>query len=232
MANDSGPLNAEGKQAASTSREDAIKPAAEQELADANSELVCPFCGHNPKEGEGSVCATCGLELERRELPIAMSCSQPPATEPNPWTEFPVYYPGRGRGFLAVGAILGFCLFFAPWVDMLAPEIMVMSGYRMAQNIPWLWACLASWLTLFGIVVVRRSVIAMRTARVIASVFCGIPLVSTIVILSSPPKHASIPVRFDFTWGLYATLVIACLSLPAAFLFGGAAPVQSEPGDS
>ena len=143
------------------------------------------------------------------------------------WQEKPEWVPldwlfwRRSRGVLFFLGVVGICLFFFPWVDVSSPEIVTLSGAEMARVLAWMWACPVAWGTLIVTVVSRRSVAAMRGARVAALLFCAVPAITVFVLMLTPPSSRLIPVRFEYGWAFYATAAIALVGLPFGVLFGG-----------
>lgn len=127
----------------------------------------------------------------------------------------------RGRGVLAASGLGGLGLFFGPWVDVTAPEIVTVSGLEMAQILGWMWACPIAWLMLVATALSRRSVAKMRGARVAAALFCGLPLVTILVLSLTPPLGGLVPVRFQYGWAFHGTWLVGLVALPFALWFGG-----------
>ncbi len=121
-----------------------------------------------------------------------------PHLEPLPWFEV-----RRGRGVLLAGAVLGLVAFYAPWVNMTSPEIHLLSGADLAKRSGWIWGAGVAWFVLFPMTLTRRSIDQMRGARVAAAFL------------------SAVPVRFEWGWGLYATLALGLIAVIAAVRFGG-----------
>lgn len=185
------------------------------------------------RAGEAEVCPACGLALEplaklgpSYDAQIESDWPSEPEWEPLPFT-----YVGRGRAALMLASAIGAILFFLPWIRETAPDLVDLSGYDIAHRLGWLWACLVSWAMLVPILLSRRSVMRMRGARAAVSLFCAIPLIGALVLLSVPPRPPSnirFPFAFHFGYGLYGTIVLALLALPFAVSFGGRVGVQKE----
>jgi len=137
------------------------------------------------------------------------------------WVTLGWTYWRRGRGVLVLVGVIGFILFFAPWVRVTSPEYWTMSGADMAHALVWIWACPVSWAMLVVTSLSRRSVATMRGARIASALFCAIPLVATVVLLLTPPIGGRIPVRFEYAWSFFATAATSLCGLPFAVLFGG-----------
>jgi hypothetical protein len=141
---------------------------------------------------------------------------QKPEEEVLPWT-----YWRRGRAILTLLGIVGLGCFFLPWADVTAPEITTFTGVTFARVLGWVWACPVAWVMLIATALSRRTVGKMRGARVAAAFFSALPVVTTLVLLLSPPQGGIVPVRFTYEPALYTTLVLGVLSLPFAIRFGG-----------
>jgi len=184
----------------------------------------CPFC-HDLVDGrEGRSCSVCGIalvpfhrvspstdELELDGMPLQ------PEHEP-----LPVTFLGRGRGPLAVLALVGVAAFLSPWVKITLPDIVTYSGFALAKRLGWVWAAGIAWCVLAPTVVSRRSIAQMRGARLAAAFLSAIPGVSALVLLARPP-HGShgVPLRFAFGAGVYITLGLSALALVVSLAFGG-----------
>lgn len=174
--------------------------------------------------GEATKCPTCGLDLSPvSKLPpsydVAMEDDLPAEPE---WETLPLTYWRRSRGALTLLGIAGAAAFFLPWVHVRTPEIETLSGYDIARVLGWVWGCLVGWVTIIPTVLSRRSIMKMRGARVAASFFSAVPLVTALVLMARPPRGAAlVPVRFDYGIGIYATIAVAVVALGFAVRFGG-----------
>jgi hypothetical protein len=187
---------------------------------------ACPFCRQMFAEGEVQTCPECDVKVQPlAELPPSHDAQVlepeqqvPPEDEVLSWT-----YAGRGRGPLALLAVAGIAVFFAPWLHEAAPEIRTWSGYQFAQALGWLWAGGIGWLVMLGLVVSRRTIRQMRGARVAVGFLAATVLVTVAVrVMTTPKPHPYIPVRVAWGWGLYAAGGLAALAIAMAFRFGGA----------
>jgi hypothetical protein len=187
--------------------------------------LACPFCRQLFPSGEAAACPECGIALKPlAKLPPSHDAlaedppeAVPPHLETLPWT-----FLGRGRGLLAALGLLGLLAFFAPWVDERAPDILSYSGFDLGIRLRWIWAAGIAWLVLVPLVLSRRSVQAMRGARVAVAFLAGVVIVTVLVRLLFVPSGGALrPVRYEWGWGLYASGVIAVLALASALRFGG-----------
>jgi hypothetical protein len=187
--------------------------------------IACPFCHELFARGEAQVCPACGLTLtDASKLPLSHDAMAEddfgipiqPHLEALPWFEM-----RRGRGVLLAGAVLGFVAFFAPWVNMTSPEIHLLSGVDLAKRSGWIWGAAVAWFILFPMTLTRRSIDQMRGARVAAAFLSAIPVVTVSILWLRPPHTRYVPIRFEWGWGLYATMVLGLVATFAAVRFGG-----------
>jgi hypothetical protein len=187
--------------------------------------IACPFCHELFARGEARVCPACGLTLtDLSKLPPSHDALAEddfgipiqPHLETLPWFEV-----RRGRGILLFGAVLGFVAFFAPWVNMTSPEIHLLSGADLAKRSGWIWGAGVAWFILFPMTLTRRSIDQMRGARVAAAFLSAIPVVTVSILWLMPPHARYVPIRFEWGWGLYATLILGLVATLAAVRFGG-----------
>lgn len=193
-----------------------------------NRLIACPFCRQMFELGEARACPECGLVLEdiTKLPPTAASLDDdepleevPPEMEPLPWT-----YMGRGRGALAIVALLGLGAFFLPWMQETVPEIRPWTGLQFAERLSWMWAPFVSWFVLVPLVLSRRSIHAMRGARFAAGLMATIVIMTVIMRVAVVPESSRLrPLRFEWSYGLYATLVLGIAALFCAVRFGGSA---------
>lgn len=187
--------------------------------------LACPFCRQLFPSGEAAACPECGIALQPlAKLPPSHDAlaedpqeAVPPHHQALPWT-----FLGRGRGLLALLGVLGLGAFFSPWVQETAPDILSYTGFDLGLRLKWIWAAGAAWLVMVPLVLSRRSVQAMRGARVAVSFLAGVVIVTVAVRLLFVPSGSALrPVRYEWGWGLYACGVAGVLALAAALRFGG-----------
>jgi hypothetical protein len=187
--------------------------------------LACPFCRELYTQGEVEVCPQCDLRVvPLADLPPSRDAEQldpesaiPPEDEPLPWS-----YLGRGRGALALLAVVGMALFFAPWLNESSPEIRQWSGVQFAQRLPWLWGAWVGWVVMLALVATRRTIRQMRGARLAAMLLAASVLVTVLLrALLVPERHPLVPLRFQWGWGLYGAGFVALLATLLAFRFGG-----------
>jgi len=132
-------------------------------------------------------------------------------------------YLERGRGALLMLSIAGLLVFaFAPWLEERAPEIQTLTGLQFARVLPWLWAGGVGWVTLFVLVLTRRSVYQMRSSRLAVALMAAMVLSTVALRLALPvPVIRYVPRRFSWGWGLYGAGALSLLALAYAWTFGG-----------
>lgn len=187
--------------------------------------LACPFCREMFEEGEEKACPVCGMALTKFEkLPLSHDAVHDeggvptaPELETLPWS-----YLGRGKGVLVALGLAGAVLFFLPWVRLTQPYIDSKSGFDLAhQRIGWLWAAFVGWSVLLPTVLSRRTIVALRGARVAAAFLAAIPAVSVTILLARPPHGGLIPVRYTWDWPIYAMLAVSIAAIVFAIRLGG-----------
>jgi hypothetical protein len=191
-----------------------------------NRLIACPFCRQMFELGEARACPECGLALEdiAKLPPLAASLDDdepfevlPPEMEKLPW-----FHMGRGRGVLTVVALLGLGAFFLPWMQELVPELRVWTGLRFAERLSWMWGPFVSWFVLIPLVLSRRSIHAMRGARVAVALMALIVVMTVIMRVTIVPQSSRLlPVRFEWSYGLWLTLALGIVALVFAARFGG-----------
>jgi magnesium-transporting ATPase (P-type) len=191
-----------------------------------NRLIACPFCRQMFELGEARACPECGLALEdiTKLPPLAASLDDeeplevlPPDMEQLSWT-----YLGRGRGALTLVAVLGLGAFFLPWMHEMAPELRVWTGLRFAERLSWMWAPFVSWFVMVPLVLSRRSIHAMRGARFAVGLMALIVIMTAIMrIIVVPQSSRFLPVRYEWSYGLWSTLVLGLVALVFAIRFGG-----------
>jgi hypothetical protein len=185
--------------------------------------LACPFCRETFRPERARQCPSCGLALRPvDELPPELDASlddEPiaPEDEVLAWT-----YPQRGRGALALLALLGIAAFFLPWAHETMPERVTLSGAGLARHLGWVWAPFVAWFVMLPLVVSRRTIRRMRGARVAVCFLAGMALVTVAVrVLFPPPVQRLDPHVLEWGVGLWATGVIAVASIAVGLGFGG-----------
>jgi hypothetical protein len=188
--------------------------------------LACPFCREMFERSERQACPVCGVSLVAFEkLPVSEEALSEDGVVREPaWEPLPAAYLRRGRGPLAVLALAGLFVFFAPWVHLTMPDVVSYSGFALARRLGWAWGAGVAWFVLFPTVLSRRSIMKMRGARVAASFLAAVPGVTAALLVARPPHGAhGVPVQFTWEWGLFATLAISVAALGFALAFGGRA---------
>jgi hypothetical protein len=186
--------------------------------------LACPFCREMFELGESRACGVCGVSLVAFDkLPVSdEALSEDGVTRQPEWEPLRPTYLGRGRGPLALLALAGVVVFFAPWVHLTLPDVVSYSGFALARRLGWSWGAGVAWFVLLPVVLSRRSIMKMRGARVAASFLSAVPGVTAGLLLARPPHGAyGVPLRFTWEWGLFATLALSLVALAFALFFGG-----------
>jgi hypothetical protein len=186
--------------------------------------LACPFCREMFELGEMQACATCGVTLVAFEkLPVSSEASREDGVTCQPeWEPLELAYLGRARGALALLALVGAGVFFAPWVHVTMPDLVSYSGFDLSRRLGWAWGAGVAWMVLLPTVLSRRSVMKMRGARVAACFLSAIPGLTAVVLLARPPHGAhGVPLHFSWGWGLFATLAVSLAAVAFALFFGG-----------
>lgn len=174
---------------------------------------------------EARTCPECGLALEDiRKLSPSREALEDDEPVPPEMETVPFTYAAHGRGALVVIASLGLAAFFLPWVREQAPELRVLTGFGFAQRLEWMWAPFASWFVMLPLVLTRRSIHAMRGARLAVAILAVIVIATVILRVAVVPESSRFrPVRFEWAYGLHATFVLGLLALGVAARFGGRA---------
>ena len=138
------------------------------------------------------------------------------------WELLPLTYLRRGRGPLALLAVLGLVAFFLPWVSETMPDIVSFSGFALARRLGWAWGAGVGWFVLLPVVVTRRTIMHMRGARVAVSFLAAVPGVTAALLLAhTPHPRYGIPLRFSFETGLFATIALSLAAVVIGLFFGG-----------
>jgi len=185
--------------------------------------VACPFCREMFEPSEARVCPECGLPLEDiRKLPPSREALEDEEPVPPEMETVPFTYVARGRGALVVIALFGLVAFFLPWVREQAPELRVLTGFGFAERLQWMWAPFVSWVVMLPLVLSRRTIHAMRGARLAVGILAALVIATVILrVMVVPESTRYRPVRFEWAYGLHATFVLGLLALGAAFGFGG-----------
>jgi hypothetical protein len=184
--------------------------------------VACPFCREMFEEGELSSCPVCGVALTAFEkLPPSIEATEdgvPLAPEHEP---FPFSYLGRGRGPLAILAVVGVALFFLPWIQMTLPDVRSITGFDLARRLGWSWGAAVAWVVLVPTVLSRRSIAQLRGARVAAAFLALVPAVTAAILLARPPRAGIVPIRITYDWPLFATLAVSAVAFAVSVRLGG-----------
>jgi hypothetical protein len=189
--------------------------------------VACPFCRELFTRGESTHCPACGLALtDLAKLPpsadaLAIEDDFGIPTQPHLET-LPATYLRRGRGALLALGVLGLAAFFLPWIHMSVPDVRVMTGFDLARRTGFTWSVAVAWFVLLPMVLTRRSIDKMRGARVAAAFLSAVPVVTTSILLASPPHSRYYPVVFHWGAGLYASLALGIAATIVSVRFGGA----------
>ncbi len=186
--------------------------------------FACPFCHEMFSEKESERCPVCGVRLIAFEkLPPSTEALAedgiPAAPELDP---LPATYLGRGKGTIAVLAVLGLLFFFLPWLHETMPDVRDYTGFMLARRLVWTWGAGVAWTVLLATVLSRRSIAEMRGARFAASMLAVIPALTTLLLVFFPPQPGRwITLKFTYGWPLWATLGVSVAALVAALRLGG-----------
>ncbi len=186
--------------------------------------VACPFCRELFADGEVARCPSCELALtdvtklprEPDEDDDDFGIPRDPYREP-----LPALFLGRSRGLLLLLCLLGLGAFFLPWVDMRAPELQVLSGADLAKRSGWIFSAAIGWFVLLPLVLSRRSIEAMRGARVAAAVLSAIPAVTAATLMLFPPQSKLVPLVFSWGAGIWASLFLGIAGVVVSLRFGG-----------
>ena len=133
----------------------------------------------------------------------------------------PIGYFGRGRGPLVLTGILGLVLFLSPWIAITMPDTFTLRGFDLGRRVGWVWGAGVAFAFLIPTALSRRTIVAMRGARLAAICLAAVPTITVVVLLLRPPHPAYLPLRFHFLPAFWATLVLSLCAQWFAFRFGG-----------
>jgi hypothetical protein len=186
--------------------------------------VACPFCREMFEEGEETHCPVCGVQLTSfSKLPPSPEAHDEEDVPLAPEEEaLPSTYMGRGKGILGALGIAGLVIFFSPWLHMSLPYELTMSGFDIARTrLGWVWAAGVAWGVLVPTVLSRRSIVQMRGARVAAAFLSAIPGLTVSILLARPPKGGIIPLKFEYGWAVWATLLVSLVAIALSVRYGG-----------
>jgi hypothetical protein len=163
------------------------------------------------------------LELSDEARALEPEAELPPEHRPFRWDDF-----GRGRGALLALALLGIAAFFCPWVIVSRPEDMVLRGFDLARGrAGWLWGGATGFFVLLPLLWTRRTIAALRGARVIATLFAAMTWLEIVVLLAFPPRRSMVPIELEWRWGVYASAAVSLIATLVAVRLGGRLPKPS-----
>jgi hypothetical protein len=157
------------------------------------------------------------------KLPLSDDAlSEDGVTRQPEWDLLPFTYIRRGRGPLALLALLGLAAFFLPWIKETMPDIVSFSGFTLARKLGWAWGAGVGWFVLLPVVLTRRTIMHMRGARVAVCFLAAVPGVTAAMLLAhTPHPRYGIPLRFSFETGLFATMALSLFAVAIGLFFGG-----------
>ncbi len=112
-------------------------------------------------------------------------------------------------------------LFQLPWIHVSLPFTADLTGWDLARRMGWSWGALAAWLVLVPTVASRRTIHALRGARVAVAFLAAIPALTAIILLAFPPKGGLVPVHLHFGWPIFATVVASLVAVAVGVRLGG-----------
>jgi hypothetical protein len=192
--------------------------------ARAVSLLACPFCREMFEGGEREVCPHCDVPLAAFEkLPRSHEAALDddgipvePQHEPLRMTDM-----RRGKGAIFALAIAGLTFLFLPWVRVTLPDEATYTGFELARRLGWAWGAGCAWVVLVPTVLSRESIAQLRGARVVATFLSAIPALTVGILLARTPHRALVPVRFEWGWPMYATLLVSAVAMVVSLRLGG-----------
>jgi bacteriorhodopsin len=109
-----------------------------------------------------------------------------------------------------------------PWMKETVPELRQWTGLQFAERLSWMWAPFVSWFVTVPLVLSRRTIHAMRGARFAIGLMATIVIMTVVMRIVVVPESSRFrPMRFEWSYGLYATLVLGIAALLCAVRFGG-----------
>lgn len=191
--------------------------------------VACPFCREIFAADEASECPVHGLALVPMEqLPpshdvqvemAAQRAALPPEHRPLPLTFW-----RRGRGALLAVSVLGLATFFAPWVQMIKPETLNLSGYALARQFgPWFWGGAVAWFVLIPLIFTRRTIAKLYGVRIISGMFAAMTGIEVAMLAIIGPRSGGglVPFEIHFQWGLWASALCSIAGVYLATRLGG-----------
>jgi magnesium-transporting ATPase (P-type) len=150
---------------------------------------------------------------------------------PPEWRKRSFFDLGRGRGLLIGLALIGLAGFFQPWFILKKPEIVILSGFRIARFFAgWVWAGAIGWFVLIALLLTRRSIASLRGVRAISVFFASLTLCEILVLANvSPTSKIRVPIEFGWAYGLWWSALVSALGAIVAMGLGGALPPRDDP---
>jgi hypothetical protein len=186
--------------------------------------LFCPFC-REVYEGE-TVCPDHELALVAFDaLPKRLDVDDLPADD----EPLPVVDPRFGRGLLFGAAVLGLIGFVLPMVTTSSPDDSIVStGMGVASRVaPNLFVIPAISMGLFSILFRRRTLLAMRGARIVVPAMAGVGAASlayTLFRIREGAVHLGaqlgVPVTVEPDLGVWVMASAMAIALVAGLRFG------------
>ncbi len=189
--------------------------------------LSCPFCRELFAQEEGPHCPECDLPLvPLHQLPLSLDGAAEAAIDqidPPEDQKLPLTYLRRGRGLLPLLSALGIGLFFSPWVSLLRPDEVSLSGFDLAaSNAPFLWGGVVGYFLSIPLVLSRRTLNELHGIRVIATLFSLMTAGETaLMILRPPEEHSYFAAGLSYSYGIYASLFVSLVATFVSIRLGG-----------
>jgi len=127
----------------------------------------------------------------------------------------------RGKGAILALAVLGVTFLFLPWVTVTLPDEATYTGFELARRLGWAWGAGCAWVVLVPTVLSRESIAQLRGARVVATFLAAIPAITVAILLARTPHRALVPVRFEWGWPMYGTLLVSLAATVVSLRLGG-----------
>jgi hypothetical protein len=171
---------------------------------------LCPHCDvplaafeKLPKSHDAALVDDGGIPVEPQHEPLRMTDMR------------------RGKGAITVLALAGLALIFFPWVTVTLPNEATYTGFELARRLGWAWGAACAWVVLVPTVLSRESIGQLRGARVIATFLSLVPAVTVGVLFARTPHRDMVPVRFDWMWPMYATVLVSLAAAVVSLRLGG-----------
>lgn len=195
--------------------------------------LACPFCRELYGDDERTICPHCDVNLKPLyDLPPSYEVREAEAavwerTAPED-RRLPITHLGHGRGPLLLLAVLGFGLCFLPWIEVSRPEYLTLSAFQLARTKGfWFSGSLVGWFVAIPLLLSRRTLNQLRSARVAMAMFAALPIGQVLMLALNAPSSERIPLAYTWGWAFYASGAVGALALGLAFVLGRALPGDS-----